>query len=257
MREHVKHRNKHYKGQLMNIIDILAKIAKGESLTDAEKKFAAEYKEPEGGEGRIPKERLDQEISKRKAAEDQVAQLTSKVDELTGKVEELTTSGMSEADKAKAEAAKQLKTLQAQVEKLTKERDEAAKKAADMEFSGGVRDLAAKHNFVDAEYLGYKLQAAGIKLDDAAGVAAFMKGLEKDSPNMFKSSAKPGGGTSTDGNGDAGRNNAQMRLDELGKKTELSSREVAEVIELQAQIKAGDASNGGAAAANNGGANNN
>lgn len=243
----------------MNISDILAKIAKGEKLAEAEIKFAGEYKVPEGegGEsGRIPKERLDQEIAKRKAAEEQVTQLNQQIADLSAKVDDLQTSGMSEAEKAKAESAKQIKNLQIQVDKLTKERDDAAKKAADMEFNGGVRDLAAKYNFVDADYLGYKLQTAGIKLDDATGVATFMKGLEKDSPGMFRSSAKPGAGTQPDAGGSASSSNAKMRLEELGRKTELSSREVAEVIALQEQLASGrNANNSDSANANAAGAN--
>lgn len=48
-----------------------------------------------------------------------------------------------------------------------------------MEFSGKVRDLAAKHNFADAEYLGYKLKAGAVQLDNENAVATFMRGLEK------------------------------------------------------------------------------
>jgi vacuolar-type H+-ATPase subunit I/STV1 len=230
----------------MKIQEILAKIAKGEALTDDEKKFLAEYKEPEGGEGRIPKERLDQEIAKRKEAEAAKAELDKKIAELTEQVEQMKTSGMSEAEKAKAEAEKQLKTLHDQVAKLTKERDDAAAKAADMEFGAGVRALADKHKFVDPDYLGYKIKAAGVKLDDADGVSGLIKALEKDSPNMFRSDAKPGSGTQGAGAGGAGGGgDAKARLDELNKKLELSSREVAEVIALQAQVKAGGNAGGG------------
>jgi hypothetical protein len=243
----------------MTIAEILAKIAKGEALTDEEKKFALEYKEPTDDGTKIPKARLDQEIAKRKAAEEQTAQLNTQITELQEKLDKLETSGLTEAEKAKTEAAKQLKNLQAQVEKLTKERDEAAKKAADMEFSSGVRELAAKHNFVDADYLGYKLQAAGLKLDDENGIATFMKGLEKESPSMFRSQAKPGAGTQQD-QGQGGANaTAKQRLEELNKKTELNSKELAEFIALQAEVsKAEEASKGegkGDAGGDAGGAN--
>lgn len=97
----------------MSIAEILAKVAKGETLTDAEKQFAAGYKPAAGDEetgetgGRIPKARLDAEIAKRKEADSKVAELNSKLDELNSKLEELESAGMSEAEKAKKEAEKQ------------------------------------------------------------------------------------------------------------------------------------------------------
>lgn len=247
----------------MSIAEILAKVAKGETLTDAEKQFAANYKpaagDDEGGDkdtaARIPKARLDAEIAKRKEADAKVAELTTKMEELTSKVEELETAGMSEADKAKKEAEKAAAKTAAQLAQLTKERDEAVAKAAEMEFTGKVRDLAGKHNFTDAEYLGYKLRAGAVKLEDESAVAAFMKGLEKTAPGMFKSTAKPGAGTTADGTQSVQVSAAKKRLDELNGKKELSSREVAEVIELQGKVKA-EAANDGSAAQNNNAAGN-
>lgn len=224
----------------MDLQKILAKIAKGEALSDDEKKFVGEYKTDES---RIPKERLDQEISKRKAADEKAAELEGRLAELQKKVEELETSGMSEAEKAKAAAAKELKTLQEQLAKANKEKDETAKKAAELEFSVAVKNIADKHNFTDADYLGYKLQGAGVKLDDETAVGNFMKELEKTAPILFKSSAKPGAGTGGAGGGSA-QSSASQRLEELGKKADLSSREVAEVIALQAQVKAEQSAQG-------------
>jgi len=233
----------------MDLLKILSKIAKGEALTDEEKKFAGEYRPDDTG--RIPKERLDQEIAKRKAAEDQLTDLNGKYAELQAKWDEQQNAGLSEAEKAKAESARQLKSLQDKLAAETKAREEAVRKAADLEFSVGVKEIAGKHNFTDAEYLGYRLQSAGIKLDDANGVASFMKELEKTAPGLFRSSAKPGAGTGgADQSGNAGQAaSANLRLQELGKKTELSSREVAEFIALQEQAANGQqtttTSNGG------------
>lgn len=238
----------------MKIEEILAKVAKGEAITEAEKKFLADYKEPVAGDASsssVPRTRLNDEIAKRKEAEKEVEQLKTQVADLTDKVEEMETNGMSEADKAKKEADRELGKLRAQVDALTKERDEATQKVAEMEFTGWVRELATKHNFTDAEYLGFKLRAAGVKTDDANGVAAFMKGLEKDAPGMFKSTAKPGAGTAANGGQNAPQSTAKQRLEELGKKTELTNREVAEVVELQAKVKAEGAD--GATGNNNGG----
>ena len=222
----------------MDLLKILAKIAKGEALTDEEKKFAGDYRPDEAG--RIPKERLDQEISKRKAAEDQATELNGKLAELQAKLEEAQNAGLSEADKAKAEAARQMKALQDKLAAATKEKEEAAKKAADLEFSIAVKGIAGKHHFTDADYLGYRLQSAGVKLDDENAVASFMKELEKASPALFTSDVKPGAGTGGAGANAAGQAaTAKQRLLELGQKAELSGREVAEVIALQNQVRAG------------------
>lgn len=242
----------------MKIEEILAKVAKGETLTDAEKQFVADYKPgaadtgPEENAARIPKARLDAEIAKRKEAEDKNAELAAKLEDLTSKVEELETAGMNEAEKAKKEAEKASAKQAAQLAQLTKERDEAVKKAAEMEFNGKVQALAARHNFTDPDYLAFKLRAGAVKLDDDGAVATFMKGLEKAAPGMFKSTAKPGAGTTANGTQTAQPSAAKKRLDELNSKKELTNREVAEVIELQGKVKAEAAQNGTGVNNNNG-----
>lgn len=244
----------------MKIEEILAKVAKGETLTEAEKQFAAEYKPGAGDAGggddnsaRIPKARLDAEIAKRKEAEAKNAELATKVDDLTSKVEELETAGMSEAEKAKKEAEKASAKQAAELARLTKERDEAVRKAAEMEFAGKVQALAAKHNFTDPDYLAFKLRAGEVKLDDEGAVTTFMKGLEKSAPGMFRSTAKPGAGTTANGTQTAQPSAAKKRLEELNSKKELTNREVAEVIELQGKVKAEAAQNGGAGENNSNG----
>ena len=119
----------------MKIEEILAKVAKGETLTEAEKQFAAEYKPGAGDAGggddnsaRIPKARLDAEIAKRKEAEAKNAELATKVDDLTSKVEELETAGMSEAEKAKKEAEKKPVAKKTTTKKTTTKRTAAKAK---------------------------------------------------------------------------------------------------------------------------------
>lgn len=220
----------------MKIAELLEKIANGETLTDEEKKFIKEYKEPEPDPNRIPKARLDEEIQKRRAAEEKEGELQAKLSELESKVEELTTKGMSEAEKAKRESAKTLKTLQDQVAALTKERDESKAKAEEMEFRGRVSELASQHHFTDPEYLAYKLRGGKVNLDDATAVSGFFSELEKSSPSLFQSEAKGGAGTSGE-NGQKGANAYQSRIDELLKKPSLTLRESQEVIELQTKVE--------------------
>ena len=244
----------------MKIEEVLAKVAKGETLTEEEKRFVADYK-PAAGDGggdesgaaRIPKARLDAEIAKRKEADAKVAELTSKLEELTSKVEELETAGMSEAEKAKKEAEKASAKQAAELARITKERDEAVKKAAEMEFAGKVQQLASKHGFADPDYLAFKIRSGDVKLDDEGAVATFMRGLEKAAPGMFRSTAKPGAGTTADGAPQAQTSAAKKRLEELSSKKELTNREVAEVIELQGKVKAEAAQNGGDGGSDNNG----
>ena len=232
----------------MKLEELLAKIAKGEKLTDEEKEFIKNYKEPEPDPNRIPKSRLDEEIAKRKEAESRGDELQAKLSELEAKVEELNTKGLSEAEKAKRESAKTLKTLQEQVAALTKERDESKAKADAMEYRGKVTELAKSRRFTDIDYLEYKLQSAKVNLDDQTAVAGFFGELEKSAPHLFESTAKAGSGSS-DNKGSSGASAYQARMDELLSKQSLSSRETAEVIELQSRIEAeqsGNPANGNA-----------
>ncbi|MBO4620360.1 MAG: hypothetical protein J5654_09655 [Victivallales bacterium] len=235
----------------MKLEELLAKIANGEKLTDEEKEFIKNYKEPEPDPNRIPKSRLDEEIAKRKEAESRGDELQAKLSELEAKVEELNTKGMSEAEKAKRESAKTLKALQEQVAALTKERDESKAKADAMEYRGKVTELAKSRRFTDIDYLEYKLQSAKVNLDDQTAVAGFFGELEKSAPHLFESAAKAGSGSS-DNKGGSGASAYQSRIDELLAKPSLSTRESQEVIDLQTKIEA-EKSGGSASGNANGG----
>ena len=161
--------------------------------------------------------------------------MTSKIEELTGKVEELESKDLSEADKVKRDTAKEIEKLQKQVKDLTEERDGKAKALADTEFKTKVSGIAAKYNFVDSDYLQFRIKSGEIDLDDEKAVSAFVKELEKNSPNLFKSSAKPGSGTGTE-KVVTPPATSEQRLKELLAKPELSRREVAEVHMLQEEL---------------------
>ena len=218
----------------MDIKTILAKVIKGDALTDEEKQFLESYEE-----GKIPHKRLNEEIDKRKNAEAQIGDLTEQLAEIRQKLEDAESRNLSADEKAKKESAKVLKTLQEQVASLTKERDEAKAKAQQVEFNSAVRELAHKHSFADAEYLGYKLKSGEIDLADETAVSAFFTELEKSAPSLFVSAVRPGGGTGGN-SGTSGIAGKQNRLNELNGKQELSQREVAEVIQLTAEIKSAE-----------------
>lgn len=226
----------------MELKSILKKVAAGEELTAEEKEYLSKY-DPDANDGRIPKSRLDKEIEKYNAEKKRADELDKKLSELSDKLEELENSGKTEAEKAKAASDKELAKLQRQVADLTKERDEAKANSAKMERTSKIAKLAAKHNFSDAEYLDYLTSTSQIDLDDEGATADYMKELSKSKPELFRSSAKPGGGTGTGGKT---MSSAKERMDELMKKESLTNREADEVIELQQKIQAesGEASKG-------------
>ena len=223
----------------MNLKEILQKVAEGKELSAEEKSYLANY-DPEG-ENRIPKSRLDQEIAKFKAEKERADKMSDELETLKEKLEELENSGKSEAEKAKAASEKELAKLQKQVDALTKERDEAKAGLAKSERTAKIAALAAKHKFSNSDYLDFLAASKQIDLDDEAATTGFMSELSKNSPELFTSSVKPGGGTKGSGNDVSG---AQQRISELLKKPELSNREVAEVIELQEGLNGASRENG-------------
>lgn len=216
----------------MNLKEILKKVTEDKELSVEEKAFLESY-DPDTVDGRIPKSRLDQEIAKFKAEKERADKLDSDLAELKDKLEELENSGKSEADKAKAASEKELAKLQRQIDSLTKERDEAKANFEKSERTAKITALAAKHNFSNADYLDFLAASKQIDLNDEMATAGFMKDLGKSSPELFKSAARPGGGTNPAGNDSSG---AKQRIDELMKKPELSTRESAEIIKLQQKI---------------------
>ena len=221
----------------MNIKEILKKVSEGKELSSEEKAFLSSY-DPEKDESRIPKSRLDQEIAKAKSEKERADGLEAKVSELSAKVDELEAKGMTDVEKATAASAKELKTLRTQVDALTRERDDAKANLARFERTAKVSAIAQKHGFLDSDYLDYLANSKEIDLNDDGAVSTFMKELGTSRPELFKSSAKPGGGTAGTGKDDV--SSLEARLKELMGKPELSSREAGEVIDLQGRIKSGE-----------------
>ena len=102
---------------------------------------------------------------------------------------------------------------------------------AKSERAAVISKIASTHNFSDSDYLDFLANSKELDLKDDSAVASFMKELSSSRPELFKSSAKPGGGTS--GNGKNNTSGNAARLKELLGKDELTPREAAEVYELQ------------------------
>ena len=220
----------------MKIKDILKKVAVGKELTDEEKQFLESY-DPESDESRIPKTRLDAEIAKVKAEKDRADGLAQQLADAQSKLEEAENAGKTEAEKTAAANAKALKTLQDQVDALTKERDTANAMLAKSERATKISAIAGKHNFFDSDYLDFLMNAQEVDLDDETAVSSAMKKLGETKPELFKSTAKPGGGTGGNG-GSSDAKTGQARIDELLGKKELTIGEANEVAELQCKIAA-------------------
>jgi hypothetical protein len=180
----------------MNIKDVLKKVAEGKELTKEEKDFLSSYEE-NSGDGKIPKERLDREIAKRKDVETKLAETSEALEEIKGRMEELETKGMPEKDKLTKDMAK----LAKQVETLTGERDGLKADLDGMKFSGTVAKLAAENNFTDPEYLGYLVKSKKLAVDDPEAVKTFVGDLKKSSPKLFKVDTSSGAGTQQAGSG--------------------------------------------------------
>lgn len=238
----------------MKLKEILAKVLKGESLTDEEKKFIEAYEEQPGGnpgepgQQRIPKARLDEEIQKRREAEEKLDAQTAKLQELADKVEQLESSKMSAEEKAQRDAKRELDKRDAQIATLTKERDEARQGAENLRFQGQVSDLARKHRFHDTDYLAWLLKKSEVKMDDEKALDAFLADLRKSSPEHFESSVRGGSGIQRDPSGGASGDNAEESIRKLLAKPELTQSELAEVVRLHS----GNAAQPGGATPQNG-----
>lgn len=222
----------------MKLADVLKKIANKEELTAEELEFLKNYKEDET---RIPKTRLDEEIGKRKASEEQASGLQAKLDELTQKLEDIQNQSLSEADKAKKATDKQIAELTKQVQALTGERDAAKTELEASVRRAKVAEIAQKYGFTNADYLGFLMQGAELKLDDENAVTTYMGTLTKEQPELFRSTVRPGSGAQSQ----AGTTEAaKARMTELLKNPNLTMREASEVIELSAKINAETNKNG-------------
>jgi len=176
----------------MKIKDILKKIASEglDKLTKEEKDFMDAYEDADEN-ARIPKERLDREISKRKDIEKKLDEATANAVELNSRLEEIETKGLPEKDKLAKESAK----LAKQIEALTAERDAHKAELDGVKYQGAIAKLADEHSFSDSEYLAFQLKAKKIAVDDTEAVKTFMGDLKKNSPKLFKAEGQPGGGT--------------------------------------------------------------
>ena len=202
----------------MNIKELLAKVAKGEDLSDEEKAFIESYEEPDVdalANARSKKERLKHE-EKRKALEDQIAELSESLEEAK--------SGGSDLDKLQREVEK----LNAKIEQsqqaleaekaahATTQRANALSKVA-IPWMDGVND-AYKQTVLNSAFDGIDTEDLG----DASVIGPIVDQIVSDNAQFVSSGKNGGAGTGSEdkgGSASAGKitaeNVGQLRGKEL------------------------------------------
>lgn len=173
----------------MKIKDVLAKVAKGEALTDAEKDFLSKYEEP----------KLDN--SANAALKAKIAELETERGSLQAKLEEADGKDKTETEKLQAAVDK----ANAKIAALEKERDTVKAEKAEIERDNSIRAIASEHRFKSFDFLKFNLGNAKVDLADKDAIKAHMEQLRKDSPEFFTADVNKGGaGSSTGAAGGSG-----------------------------------------------------
>ena len=166
----------------MSIKTILAKVGKGEELTEAEKTELGKF-DP------------DAAAAEARTAAEQVAKLTAdlaaanKAKAAAEKVvEDQKKAGMSDLEKAQADLAA---AVAARAE-LETAKATAEKEIATMKRNAKVSELATKHGFEDVKYLDYLLGANNVDIEKDTATTAFFDKAKKDTPKFFKVAAASG-----------------------------------------------------------------
>ncbi len=146
----------------MNIKDILAKLNKGEALTDDEKDFLSKY-DPDADLNAAAAAARRKAESERDAAKAELERLKAEADKKAKADEDAKKASMTEEEKRKAE----FKALQTEVAQLKKEKAEESARAAALQRSQDIDRLREK---------------AGIRfaanIDPAITTAAFAKAFD-------------------------------------------------------------------------------
>jgi len=180
----------------MKLKDIIAKLLKGEVLTDEEKTFLQDY-DPDKVSDAIAAAARKGAEAKQKKAEDEAKELREKLDEATKTAD----------DKAKG-ASDAFKALQKEVEKLTKAKEDSDAKVARQERASAIHARAKELGVVCAK--GAKDEVFSAMLDAAVGAAnvtkqdeldAILNAFKADNPALILAGVKGGSGVQGDGSG--------------------------------------------------------
>ena len=214
----------------MELKDILAKIAKGETLTEEEKKFAGEFNLQNLLDSTASAARKKAEEAT-KAAKDALAKLQGDFDAF---------KEANDPDKGKTELAK----LTARLEKLEAAKKAAEDKATALERTARVRSLAKEAGVnpakgVDSKTIDLLVDhlMAEVDLDDADAVKAAFDGFKTANAGLIAANTVGGAGAKgTPGGGFTGPNPFSKKTFNLTKQLELQATqpEVAKSLEESA-----------------------
>ncbi|MDD3118128.1 MAG: hypothetical protein PHQ27_03035 [Victivallales bacterium] len=168
----------------MKIADILGKVVSGTALTPEENEFLANYREPELKD-RIPKSRLDQELSRKKELEQRLEEMARRVDEYENR-------DLSESEKNR----KIIDNLNRKIETLSRERDEIQVAKTELETRSRIAAIAGEFNFDDRDYLEFLIKRDRQDVNDPEAMKSYLDGLQQSCPRHFRIDAAPGSGGS-------------------------------------------------------------
>ncbi len=194
----------------MKIKEILAKVAKGEALTDAEKEFLTKYEEPKPDASKVTQ--LEQEKA------DLANQLKTFQDKESEREAEAL-KNKPEVDQLRA----QLSTANETIKTLTKERDTARTEKVELERDNSIRAIASDSKFKNFEFLKFNLTGAKVDLTNKEAVKAHMEQLRKDNPELFSAEVNGGGGGSNTGNNGGGGVVSNTKYEEAKKTGDIGS----------------------------------
>jgi len=144
----------------MKLKDILAKVAKGEALTDEEKKFLADH-DPEKAANDIAAAARRKAEEKAAALEKEREDLNKKLEEMQGKLDHAANAGKTDLEKAQGQIAglsKQLNDLQTKIQSteqekagmLRNQRLSELRREAGIQFVGGLDQKMLERSFAGA-----------------------------------------------------------------------------------------------------------
>jgi membrane protein involved in colicin uptake len=179
----------------MTIKDILAKLQKGDSISDAEKEFLKTY-DPDKDKNDAAAAARRKAEEERDTAKAEAEKLRKDADDAKKAAEDASRQQMTDAQKREAD----FKVLQVEVAKLTKERDDSAAKATAATRSQAIRDAAKAAGIALApktvsETLFFRMLEETLSAVDVADAAALTAALDKfksDNPGVI---AAPGAGS--------------------------------------------------------------
>ena len=210
----------------MELKDVLAKITKGETLTDEEKTFVSTYAPPDV-QAEVDKRANAIKAEAERKANEKITLLETQITELTQKLEEKDSAGLSEVEKMKKELERNLQSL----EMLKKEKDELAKNNTSLQRNHAIDGLFGKLSFVKgANISGMKTlfghSLSDVDLNDEGAVKRAIDAFNEENKFALSATSSGGAGTQQGSGGSASKETDPMKqtIEERTKALQESSK---------------------------------